>query len=122
MSFAAIATVTAVAAFLLAIGWLFFGHLMIRRWGREPNEIALVIGRRIGGVYLSIALMFAYVRTTGVPEMISTFSTFGMVANVILAALGTGEYLKGRVGRAMLVSVALEIFLALAFARIAFSQ
>ena len=121
MSFATTATVTGLAALLLAIGWLFAGQLMIRRWGREPNEIALVIGRRIGGVYLSIALMFAYVRTTTVPEMIFTFSAFGMVANLILAFLGLSEFLQHRVGRAMLVSVALEIFLALAFARLTFA-
>ncbi len=120
MSFVVTATLTGLAALLLAIGWLFAGHLMIRRWGREPNEIALVIGRRIGGVYLSIALLFAYVRTTTVPEMIFTFSAFGMVANLILAGLGLSEFFQRRVGRAMLVSVALEIFLALAFARLAF--
>jgi hypothetical protein len=50
MSFETLSIITAIAASLLGLGWLTAGKLMIRRWGGEPSDMALVIGRRIGAV------------------------------------------------------------------------
>jgi len=55
MSFHALAIVTCMAALLLGAGWLFAGRLMLQRWRIEPSAGALLVGRRIGAVYLGVA-------------------------------------------------------------------
>ena len=52
MSFHTLAIVTCIAALLLATGWLFAGRLRPKRWRIEPCVAALLVGRRIGAVYL----------------------------------------------------------------------
>lgn len=91
---------------------------MIKRWGREPNEVALVIGRRLGVVYLGIALFCLIVRDTQSIELIRVFSTFGLMVNVGLATAGSYELLNRRVGMAMWVSVAVEVLLTLGYVRL----
>lgn len=118
MSFATLSILIAIAALLLAVGWLFFGNLMIRRWGGESTEMALVIGRRIAAVYLSIGLLFFFARSTTSAELITLLCTFAVIANGLLAGLGTYEFLKRRVGSAIFVSVAVEVFLLISFARL----
>ena len=58
MTFHALAIVTCIAALLLASGWLFAGHLMLKRWRIEPGVGALLVGRRIGAVELLLLLGF----------------------------------------------------------------
>jgi hypothetical protein len=118
VSFEVLANVTAIAAFLLAMGWLFAGSVMIKRWSREPNEIALVIGRRIGGVYLGIAVLFFLSRSTNAAELIDVLSITGMFINTLLAGLGIFEFIKRRIGAAIFLSVAVEILLLLGFGRL----
>lgn len=118
MNFEVLANVTAIAAFLLAMGWLFAGSLMIKRWGREPSEIALVIGRRIGGVYLGIALLFFLARSTNSVEVIDVLSSTGLFINTLLAGLGIFEFIKRRIGATIFISVAVEVFLLLGFGRL----
>jgi hypothetical protein len=120
MDFALLATITSLATLLLAIGWIFFGSAMIRRWGAQPNEIALVIGRRIGVVYLCVSLLYGVARAATAPELTNMLSLFGMLANALLASVGIYEFLKRRIGPAIFVSIALEVVLAIGFARLVF--
>jgi len=122
MSFASLSIFVAIAALLLAVGWLFFGSLMIRRWGGEPTEMALVIGRRIAALYLSIGLLFFFARSTTSAQLITLLCGFAIVANGLLAVLGMYEFLKRRVGPAIFVSVAVEVFLLIGFGRLLLTQ
>jgi Kef-type K+ transport system membrane component KefB len=115
MNFHTLSVVTCIAALLLATGWLFAGKLMLKRWRLEPNAAALLVGRRIGAVYLGIALLCFLVRSTTSTELITSVSTFAALANALLAGLGLYEYRARRVGPAILVSVAVEVFLLLGF-------
>jgi hypothetical protein len=117
MTFQLLVLITAAAALLLGVGWVFAGTVMLKRWGHEPNEVALVIGRRLGIVYLSIAMFCLIVRDTQSGELIHVFSTFGMIVNAGLATMGSYELLKRRVGKAMLVSIIVEILLVAAYGR-----
>lgn len=117
MSFQLLVLITAVAALLLGVGWVIAGTLMLKRWAREPNEVALVVGRRLGIVYLSIALFCVIVRDTQSSELIRVFSMFGMIVNAGLAAIGSYELLNRRVGKAMLISIAVEILLVVGYGR-----
>lgn len=118
MSFETLSVITAIAASLLGLGWLTAGNLMIRRWGGDPSEMALVVGRRIGVAYLSIALLFFLAHTTTSAELVSTLSMVGLSANGLLAILGTYEFLMRRVNASIFVSIAVEVFLAIGFAGI----
>jgi hypothetical protein len=115
MSFHTLSVVTCIAALLLATGWLTAGNLMLKRWRIEPTVGALLIGRRIGAVYLGVALLCFLVRSTASPELITSVSLFAALTNALLAGLGLYEYRAGRAGPAILVSVAVEVFLLLGF-------
>jgi Kef-type K+ transport system membrane component KefB len=115
MSFHALAVLTCIAALLLATGWLFAGRLMLKRWRIEPSVGALLVGRRIGAVYLGVALLCYLVRSTTSPELITSISLFAVLVNALLAGLGLHEYRVRRAGPAILVSVAIEVLLLLGF-------
>jgi hypothetical protein len=115
MSFHALAIVTCIAALLLATGWLFAGRLMLKRWRIEPSVGALLVGRRIGAVYLGVALLCFLVRSTTSAELITSVSVFAVLVNALLAGLGIFEYRAQRAGPAILVSVAVELLLLLGF-------
>ena len=115
MSFHALAIVTCIAALLLASGWLFAGHLMLKRWRIKPSVGALLVGRRIGAVYLGVALLCFLVKSTTSPELITSVSLFAALVNALLAGLGLYEYRARRAGPAILVSVAIELLLLLGF-------
>lgn len=115
VSFHALAIVTGLAALLLATGWLFAGRLMLRRWRIEPGASVLLVGRRIGALYLGVAVLCFFVRSTTSTELITSVSLFAVVVNALLAGLGLYEYRAGRVGPAILVSVAVELLLLLGF-------
>jgi len=118
MSFETLSIITAVAASLLGLGWLTAGRLMIRRWGGNPSDMALVIGRRIGAVYLSLALLFFLVHSTTSIELIIALSIVGLLANGLLAMLGLFEFLMRRVTASIFVSIVIELLLAIGFAGI----
>jgi len=115
VTFHTLALVTAVAALLLGAGWLAAGRLMLQRWRIEPSVGALLVGRRIGVIYLGVALLFLLVRSTEATELITIVSTFAALANALLAGLGVYEYRARRAGPAILVSVAFELLLVLGF-------
>jgi len=115
VSFHALAILTCLAALLLGAGWLFAGRLMLQRWRIEPSSGALLVGRRIGAVYLGVALLCFLVRTTSSVELITSVSLFAVLVNALLAGLGLYEYRARRAGPAILVSVAVELLLLLGF-------
>jgi hypothetical protein len=115
MNFHTLAIVTCIAALLLATGWLFAGRLMLARWRIEPTVGALLVGRRIGAVYLGVALLCFLVRSTTSVELITSVSLFAVLVNALLAGLGLVEYRAGHAGPAILVSVAVELLLLLGF-------
>jgi hypothetical protein len=115
VTFHTLALVTSIAALLLGAGWLAAGRLMLQRWRIEPSVGALLVGRRIGVIYLGVALLFFLVRSIESPELITIVSTFAALANALLAGLGVYEYRARRAGPAILVSVAFELALVVGF-------
>lgn len=115
MGFSVIATVAAVAALLLGFGWLFAGPLLLKRWRMEPHTDGVLIGRRIGVVYLGIAVLLFLARGAPHSELRTAVTLGVLTAVVLLAGLGIFEFRAGRAGPAILVSVALEIVLAAGF-------
>ena len=56
-------TVSAAVLVLIGIGWLAKGELMLKRWRLVPNDVGLLVGRRIGTVYLGTASLLVSLRT-----------------------------------------------------------
>ena len=115
MSFHTLSILTCIAAVLLGVGWLTAGKRMLQRWRIEPTTGALLVGRRIGAVYLGVALLCFLVRSTTSLELITSVSLFAVLVNALLVGLGVYEYRARRAGPAILVSVAVELLLLFGF-------
>lgn len=81
----------------------------------------LLVGRRLGAVYLGIAIMLFLARSTPPSDLRSTVSTAMLVALALLALLGLIEFKAKRAGIAILVSVVLEVLLAASFVSVLFA-
>lgn len=115
MSFAAAAIATSVAAFLLGLGWLFAGPLLFKRWRIEPNPDGLLVGRRLGAVYLGMGLILLLGRSAPASPLRTALAAGVLFTLLALAALGVYEFKARRAGPAILASVVLEVALAAGF-------
>jgi hypothetical protein len=122
MSFKTIAAITAIIGLVLGAAYLFLGELVIGRWQIEPTESVLLLGRRIGVLYLGLALMFFLARSAPVSVARTALSAGFAVALMILALLGIYELAAGHVGPGILASAAIEFLLALAYLRVLFTE
>ncbi|MCZ7651813.1 MAG: hypothetical protein M5U13_11905 [Thermoanaerobaculia bacterium] len=118
MSFRTTAVLTAIVTFVLGAGYFLAGPLLVARWGIEPTESVLLLGRRIGAAYLGLALIFFLARSLARSPARSALSSGAALTCSLLSLLGVSEYSAGRAAPPILVSAALEAFLALAFLRI----
>ena len=118
MPFAVVAIATSAAGLLLGLGWLFAGQVMLRRWGITPTPQLLLVGRRLGAVYLSIAAMLLLGSNAPESGLRSALAAGLLLAMILLASLGLIEYRARRANASILVSVALEIVLGVGYAAV----
>lgn len=118
MTFRTVATAAAIIAFVLGLGYLFAGHLVVGRWQVDPTQGVLLMGRRMGAVYLGLSAMFFAARSAGASPARSALAGGAAVALLLLAALGTYEFATGNAARGILVSAAVELVLSFGFARV----
>jgi hypothetical protein len=117
MAFRATATVAGVIALVLGLGYLFVGNVVVGRWQLEATEGVLLLGRRMGALYLGLASMCFLARSAGPSASRSALCAGATIALALLAVLGIYEWSSGRASGAILISVAVEALLAIAFAR-----
>ena len=122
MSFTVVAIATSVASLLLGLGWLSAGTLVLKRWQVEANPTGLLVGRRLGAVYLSMAVMLFIARSAPASDLRSALCVGLLVGLTLLAVLGLFELKAGRAGRGILLSVALELLLAAGFLSVLLTQ
>lgn len=118
MSFRATATAAAIIAAVLGLGYLFAGHLVVGRWQVQPSEGVLLLGRRMGAVYLGLSLMLFAARSAEPSSARSALCAGAAFALALLALLGIYEFAAGHAARGILVSTAVELLLAAGFARV----
>ena len=122
MHFKNIAVVTAIIAFVLGIGYLFFGSLIIGRWQIEPTNSVLLLGRRMGSLYLGLSIIFFLLRSLAM-SIARTALIIGVAVTLsLLALLGLYEYSVGSVGSGILVSVVIEAILAIGYIIVFFND
>ena len=61
------------AGCLLGLRFIFAGGLVLKEWGIEATGDSLVVFRRIGAIYLSLALMFFLGQAAAPSDLRSVF-------------------------------------------------
>ena len=118
MSFRTLAVITSVVTLVLGAGFLFAGTLLVGRWQIEPTASVLLLGRRIGALYLGLSVIFFLARSAPTSVARTALCAGTAVACSSLALLGVFELSAGRVGPAILASVVVESLLALGYVRV----
>lgn len=96
MNFKTITFVTAIISFALGIGYLFFGSLIIGRWQIEPTNSVLLLGRRMGILYLGLSVILFLSRSLSISKARTTLCIGVTLTLSLLAILGIYEFLMGR--------------------------
>jgi len=122
MTFRIIAVITAIVTLVLGVGYLFVGAIVVGRWEIQPTESVLLLGRRMGALYLGLSVIFFLARSAPVSLSRAALCTGTAVACSLLAILGIYEFSSGRAGSAILASVAVEALLALGYIWILFTD
>jgi hypothetical protein len=112
MTFKTMAYVMTFAGSVLGLRFLFAGTSVLKQWGIAPTDGPLVMGRRIGALYLGLALLF-FLGRAAAPSDLRSAVCLGMAASIaLLAGLGLFELRAGRVGSGIVVPAVVEVVLA----------
>ncbi len=122
MNFRTVAIITAIVGFALGAAYIFFGNLVVARWHIEPTDGILLLARRIGALYLGLAVMYILARSAPVSIARTALSAGTAVALSLLALLGIFEFAAGRAGAGIFVSAGLELLIAIAYVRVLVSE
>lgn len=115
MKFKTMAIITGLALLALGLGYFFFGAVIVGRWGVEPTASVLLLARRIGCLYLGLALVFFMARRAPVSPARTALGAGAVAITLLLAGTGAYALALGQVGKGMLISAAIEFLLGLGF-------
>ncbi len=116
MTFKLMALVMTLAGAALGLRFIFAGASVLRDWSIEVAEGPVVMGRRLGAIYLGIALMFFLGRNAPPSDLRSAVCLGIGGASALLATLGLFERWAGRVGGGIVVPAVIEGVVAAGFA------
>jgi hypothetical protein len=116
MSFRVVAIVTAAILLVLGLGYLLANPVLFARWHIQPTDAVLLFGRRIGAFYLGLSVMFFLAKSVPLSAARTALSVGALVVCSLLSSLGVCEFAAGHSGAGILVSAAIEFFLAVAYA------
>ena len=122
MGFSLVALATSITALVPGVGWLLSGTLLLKRWGLAPDPTALLVGRRLGTTYVGIAILLFLGRSALPSDLRYAICAGLLFALLVLAGLGIFEFRARRAGAAILISVVIEVILALGFAWVMFVE
>lgn len=112
MTFEIVAYVMTLAGGVLGLRFVFAGASILAEWGIEPTAGALVVCRRLGAIYIGLALAF-FLGRSAAPSQLRAALCIGIgSATAMLAFLGAYELVVGRARKRILVSVVTEGVLA----------
>lgn len=115
MTFQIMAYIMTGAGCLLGLRFIFDGGGVLKEWGVEVTAGALILGRRLGVMYLGLALMFFLGRNAGPSDVRSAVCLVMASTIAVLALLGLFEFLARRASAGIFRSAAAEAVLAAAF-------
>jgi hypothetical protein len=115
MKFKAVALITSIVTLVLGVGYILAGELIVGRWQIQVSEGVVLMGRRIGAVYLGLSAMFFLARSAEASVSRTAITLGTAIALLLLAFVGVSEFMAGHVGAGILASVAIEAVLAACF-------
>jgi hypothetical protein len=115
MTFQVMALIMTCAGCLLGVRFIFAGGSVLKEWGIEVTAGSLIVFRRIGAIYLGLALMFFLGRAAAPSDLRSTVCLVMGGAIALLACLGLFEFQARRVSTGIFRSVVAEAVLAAGF-------
>jgi hypothetical protein len=115
MSFQIIALIMTCAGCLLGGRFIFAGGSVLKEWGVEVTAGSIVLFRRMGAIYLGLALMFFLGRAAAPSDFRSAVCLVTGGGSALLACLGLFEFLARRVSAGVFRSVVGEAVLAAGF-------
>ena len=115
MTFQVIAFIMAGAGCVLGVRFIFAGGSVLKEWGVELTDGSLALFRRIGAIYLGIALMFFLGRAAAPSDLRSAVCLVAGGAIALLAGLGLFEFWARRASAGIFRSIVGEALLAAAF-------
>ena len=115
MTFQVMALIVTCAGCLLGLRFIFAGGSVVKEWGIEATAGSLILFRRIGAIYLGLALMFFLGRAAAPSDLRSAVCLVTGGAIALLACLGLFDFLSRRVSAGVFRSVVGEAALAAGF-------
>jgi hypothetical protein len=122
MSFRNMAIVTAIVTFVLGAGYLIAGEIVVGRWQIEPTVSVLLLGKRIGALYLGLSIIFFLARSAPVSVARTALSAGTAVAVSLLSGLSIYEFAVGHAAAAILLSATIEALLAVGYVWVLFVE
>ncbi|HEX7501799.1 MAG TPA: hypothetical protein VF451_00145 [Acidobacteriota bacterium] len=122
MKFKTLAIITAVILFVLGLGYMFFGALIVGRWDVVPTESVLLLARRIGCLYLGLSVVFFLARPAPASATRTALCAGTAVVTSLLAGSGVYEFAVGHAAGGILASAAIEFLLAVGYIWILISE
>jgi hypothetical protein len=108
MSFEVVALILAAAGCILGLRFTFAAGSVLKEWGVEATAGAQMLFRRMGAIYLGVALMFFLGRSAPPSDIRSAVCLVTAGVAALLASLGFAEYRARRAGVGILRSVVAE--------------
>ncbi|MGH8389088.1 MAG: hypothetical protein ACRESJ_27010 [Pseudomonas sp.] len=115
LSFRTLSIFTALLCLLLSLLWGVLPDRLLATWDTEYSLAAGLIARRMAVLFAALAVMFYLIRNEPHSTARNALSIGFTVGCWGLAVLGFGEWLNGHAGPGILVAVAGELALGLAF-------
>jgi hypothetical protein len=115
LSFRALATLTALLCFALALAWGLRPDLLLWLWSVEYSSATGLVSRRNAALFLGIGVMFYRARHAPPSDTRRAMTAGFSIGCLVLAVLGFGEWINGNAGPGILLAVATETVLGLAF-------
>ncbi len=112
MTFSAMTLITALTLLGLGLGLLFAPAAMLKPWGLESPTPAAVMCRRLGAVYLGLAVMMVLAWNG---ETQTATAVGAATATGLLALMGLNELRRGNVGKGIFVAITVEVLLTAGF-------
>ena len=112
MTFNMLSIVMTFAGCVLGLRFLFASSSLLDEWGLDATAGSVVMSRRLGALYLGLAMMFFFGRTAA-PSPLRAAVCLGMAgASGLLACLGLFELRAGRVRSRIAIPSVVEIVIA----------
>lgn len=115
LRFHTLALFTALLCFALALTWGLRPDWLLWLWSVEYSSATGLVARRNAALFLALGIMFYRARHAPPSDTRRAITTGFITGCFVLAALGLSECISGNAGPGILLAVATETVLGLAF-------